>query len=106
MNPHMSMAKYFRKLAGEGKLLTLFDGMYYPLTTVPLVNAVVFGAYEFYKKMTGKQELSFIDGIENGAFAGLVNTVIVSPVELIKCKMQLGDKIYKNSKDCMRDILK
>jgi hypothetical protein len=41
----------------------LFDGIYYPLITVPLVNAVVFGSYEFYKKITGKQQLSLLDGI-------------------------------------------
>ena len=35
--------------------MTLFDGMYYPLTTVPVVNAVVFGSYEFYKKVMGKE---------------------------------------------------
>lgn len=58
----------------------LFDGMYYPLITVPIVNAVVFGSYEFYKKFTGKQTLSLLDGIENGAFAGFINTFVVSPV--------------------------
>ncbi len=50
-------------MRAEGTLLTLFDGMYYPLITVPIVNAIVFGSYEFYKKMSGKQHLSFIDGI-------------------------------------------
>ena len=55
MNPEMTMMKYLKRLGAEGKLMTLFDGMYYPLTTVPLVNAVVFGSYEFYKKITGKQ---------------------------------------------------
>ena len=86
--------------------MSLFDGMFYPFTTVPLVNAVVFGSYELYKKIAGKQELSFIDGIENGAFAGLVNTVVVSPVELIKCKMQLDEKKFKNSRECLKFILK
>jgi solute carrier family 25 carnitine/acylcarnitine transporter 20/29 len=66
--------------------------MYYPMLTVPLINAIIFSSYEFYKKLRGKTELSFIDGIENGAFAGLVNTIIVSPVELVKCHMQL-DKV-------------
>jgi hypothetical protein len=47
----------------NGTLLKLFDGMYYPLITVPIVNAVVWGSYEFYKKITNKQQLSLIDGI-------------------------------------------
>ena len=41
----------------------LFNGIYYPLITVPLVNAIIFSAYELYKKMTKKNELSFINGI-------------------------------------------
>lgn len=49
--------------------------------------------------------MSLIDGIENGAFAGLVNTIVVSPVELIKCKMQLDTNKYANSHQCMMDIL-
>ena len=63
MRPDMTMGRYLKKLAKVGRLLTLFDGMYYPLVTVPIVYAVVFGSYEFYKKMTGKQELSLLDGI-------------------------------------------
>lgn len=66
----------------------LFDGIRYPLLSVPAVNAIVFATYEMYKKVRGKEELSFTDGIENGAVTGLVNTIVVSPVELIKCKMQ------------------
>lgn len=57
------MMQYLKKMKNEGTLLKLFDGMYYPLITVPLVNALVFGSYEFYKKLTGKTNLSFIDGI-------------------------------------------
>lgn len=84
----------------------LFDGMYYPIITVPIVNSVVFGTYQFYKKITGKQQLSFVDGIENGAFAGFVNCAVVTPVQLIKCRLQLEDTKYKNSQECLKDILK
>lgn len=63
MNPEMTMMKYLKKMKTEGTLMHLFDGMYYPLITVPIVNAVVFGSYQFYKKFTGKQNLSLIDGI-------------------------------------------
>lgn len=63
MNPGMTMMNYIHKMKAQGTLLHLFDGIYYPLITVPLVNAVVFGSYEFYKKITGKQQLSLLDGI-------------------------------------------
>jgi hypothetical protein len=54
MNPEMTMMKYLKQMKREGTLIKLFDGIYYPLITVPLVNAVVFGSYEFFKKITGK----------------------------------------------------
>ncbi len=43
--------------------MSLFNGMYYPIITVPVVNAIVYGSYEAYKKIMKKQTLSLIDGI-------------------------------------------
>lgn len=60
--------------------MSLFNGMYYPLLTVPIVNAIVYGSYEAYKKIMKKETLSLVDGIENGAFAGFVNSFVVCPV--------------------------
>lgn len=97
MDPSKSMIDFIKIMHKEGRIMHLFDGMYYPIVTVPIVNSVVFGTYEFYKKITGKQELSFVDGIENGAFAGLINCAVVTPVELIKCRLQLEGTKYKNS---------
>lgn len=41
----------------------LFSGMYYPLITVPIINAIIFSSYEFFKKITKKEELSLLNGI-------------------------------------------
>jgi hypothetical protein len=41
----MTMIKYLKKMRADGTLLKLFDGIYYPLVTVPIVNAVVWGSY-------------------------------------------------------------
>lgn len=68
--------------------MSLFNGMYYPIITVPIVNAIVYGTYEAYKKIMKKDTLSMLDGIENGAFAGFINSFVVGPVELVKCVMQ------------------
>ena len=79
--------------------MSLFNGMYYPIITVPIVNAVVYGSYEAYKKIMKKDTLSMLDGIENGAFAGFVNSFVVGPVELVKCVMQNDhDHKFKSSK--------
>ena len=42
-------------------------------------------------------------------FAGFVNSVIISPVELIKCRLQIQKEnsnkaYYKGSFDCLRKI--
>lgn len=73
-----------------------------------MINAVVFGAYGFYHRMMGQDvfsEFSMSQGITAGAFAGLVNCVILSPVELIKCRMQIDyESKFKNATDCMKAI--
>ncbi len=103
MDHSLTMISTFKQIIKSEGYLHLFNGMYYPLVTVPLLNAVIFSSYELYKKLRGNTQLSFIDGIENGAFAGLANTIIVSPVELVKCKMQLDkDFKYAKSSDCVK----
>lgn len=48
-----------------------------------------------------------MDGFENGAFAGFIITFIVTPVDLIKSKMQMNvDKQFKNSRECLRHVLR
>lgn len=89
-----------------------FYGISTPLYTIPLVNAIVFGAYaqaNYFLNSPG----SFHQGILAGAYAGLINTIVVTPVELVKCRLQiqskdlsLGQKIkYKNTWDCIKKII-
>ena len=61
-----------------------------PFVTVPLVNSIVFAAYEFCKLMMNvksETEFTFQQSLYAGMFAGLVNSVVVSPMELIKCRL-------------------
>ena len=98
MDHSLTMLSTLRNIIRQEGFLHLFNGMYYPLMTVPLINAIIFSSYELFKKITNQKELSFFNGIQNGAFAGLVNTAVVSPVELIKCRMQLDkDNRFKTS---------
>ena len=90
-----------------------FLGISSPLTSVPVVNAVVFGAYAQANSMF-EIESSLWKGIISGSYAGLVNTIVVTPVELVKIKMQvqsndcsIGQPIkYKNGFDCVRLTIK
>lgn len=57
------MIDEFRKIIAKEGFMSLFNGMYYPIMTVPIVNAIVYGTYEAYKKIMKKETLSMIDGI-------------------------------------------
>jgi len=57
------MTTTFKNIIKSEGYFKLFNGIYYPLITIPIVNAIVFGTYEMYKKIMSKQELSFLDGI-------------------------------------------
>lgn len=48
------MVQEFRKIVVNEGFMSLFNGMYYPMVTVPVVNAIVYGSYEAYKKMMKK----------------------------------------------------
>lgn len=87
-------------------LLGLYKGVYYPLLTNPVVTALNFGVYELYKKFKCQRELSFTGGLEAGAVSGLVGSVVVSPVEMVKCTMQTSGNSFRNSKECLLYILR
>ena len=86
--------------------MALFNGIYYPLVTIPLVNAVSFGSYELYKKIDKRPELSFWSGMEAGAFSGIIGSLVVNPVELVKVRMQAGNNHFSSSAECLKSILK
>ena len=94
-------------------LQRIFYGISSPLSSIPLVNAVVFGAYAHANSMF-TIESSFWRGVISGSYAGLVNTIVVTPVELIKIKMQVQSndlfigqtRRYSTGFDCMRSIIK
>jgi solute carrier family 25 carnitine/acylcarnitine transporter 20/29 len=61
--------------------------------------------YEAYREIRSKTSYTVLDGLENGAFAGLAMTLITTPMELVKCIMQGGNsKNYKSSPECMRAL--
>jgi solute carrier family 25 carnitine/acylcarnitine transporter 20/29 len=88
--------------------------MAFPLTTVPLVNAVVFAFHELTKKVLNihdENHMSLKDGIIAGSVAGFANCSVVTPVELVKCRLQVqyedkAKSYYKGVVDCVRKIFK
>jgi solute carrier family 25 carnitine/acylcarnitine transporter 20/29 len=63
MDPSLTMTKAFIDTFKSKGFTQFFSGIYYPLITVPIINAIIFSSYELYKKIRNKNELTFLDGI-------------------------------------------
>eukprot|EP00455_Lapot_gusevi_P031054 TRINITY_DN3352_c0_g1_i3.p1 TRINITY_DN3352_c0_g1~~TRINITY_DN3352_c0_g1_i3.p1 ORF type:complete len:387 (+),score=61.16 TRINITY_DN3352_c0_g1_i3:77-1162(+) len=81
-----------KTLRREG-FFALYRGMGGPMVTVPAVNAIVFASYEsgkrFLQRSAPDQPLTLHQMAMAGAWAGFVNSLVVSPVELVKSKLQV-----------------
>lgn len=81
-----------RSIISKEGLGSFYKGVYSPLYSVPAINAVVFGAYETSRRylMRGNEtEMTIYQGMLAGSWAGLLNSLVVTPVELIKCRQQM-----------------
>ena len=91
----------------------LYYGLSSPLSSVPMINAIIFGAYAHAKSFLGDTE-SLSNGLIAGAYAGFVNCIVACPTELVKCRMQvqshdssIGNSIkYSSSLECAYDVYK
>jgi len=91
-----------------------YKGMGSPLFTVPLINSIVFASYEFAKRIQGVpigKDGNFVQSLNAGMFAGFVNSFVLSPIELVKCRLQIqreskASAYYKGPTDCVRKIIR
>lgn len=91
-----------------------FKGMSLPFYTISLINAASLVGNEFAKKLIGNVEdknLSVKNAYLCGYLSGYFTLVISTPVELVKCKLQIqtDSKVsayYKGVLDCLRKIIK
>ena len=99
-------------LRNEG-VFSFYRGLSPPLSTIPLVNAIVMCSYEFCKRLLGVENeeiFTFKQSLASGIFAGLVNSFVISPVELVKWRLQVQtelrkDAYYKGSIDCALKVI-
>ena len=78
-----------RTLKQEG-IKGFYKGIGPPMITVPLINSVVFASYEFCKRMLGvksEDDFTVTQSMVSGMFAGFVNSLVLTPVELVKCRL-------------------
>mmetsp|Transcript_11440 Transcript_11440/g.12990 ORF Transcript_11440/g.12990 Transcript_11440/m.12990 type:complete len:95 (+) Transcript_11440:256-540(+) len=70
-------------------------------------------SYEFCKRMLGvknEDEFTFKQSLLSGMFAGFVNSFVISPVELVKCRLQVqtgkkSSQYYKGPLDCTKKVI-
>ncbi|KAK9867689.1 hypothetical protein WJX84_006372 [Apatococcus fuscideae] len=87
-----------RKTLAEGGVRALFRGMGAPLATVAVYNAVLFSARGSMERVLAHadgSDLTPMDQVVAGMGAGLAGTFVACPTELIKCRLQGGDKALK-----------
>jgi solute carrier family 25 carnitine/acylcarnitine transporter 20/29 len=104
----LSLTNCIRLTMKNEGIKSFYKGVQSPFYTVPVINAVVFGSYGFCHRLMGQDiysEFTMKQGLYAGAFAGLVNSIVLSPVELIKCRMQMDvQNKFRGALHCMSSI--
>lgn len=107
-HPNKSMMQVVHSCFKKEGIYGFYKGMGFPIASVSFLNAIVFSTNEVSKIMLGyHNENSLLEGTITGAIAGLINSVVVTPVELVKCRLQVqtGSKTearYKGITDCIK----
>ena len=71
----------------SSQFLRLYRGLYTPLCTVALTNAVTFGVYGMMSRNLGNNTIT--DITRNGIVAGTVRAFVISPIEVVKIQQQV-----------------
>lgn len=111
--PNISLRSIIKETYAHEGFRGFYKGMGSPLITIPAVNSIVFASYELAKRMMGVrvgEECTFQQSIIAGSFGGFMNSFILSPIELVKCRLQVqrenkSTAYYKGPYDCLRKII-
>jgi Mitochondrial carrier protein len=90
--PNINLRKIIMETYTHEGFSGFYKGMGSPLITIPLVNSIVFASYEFAKRCMGVQhgeECTFNQSLIAGMFGGFMNSFVLSPIELVKCRLQV-----------------
>lgn len=98
------------KLVRQGSVGGLYRGISSPLTGVAFINAIVFGVYgnvQRHSSDPNSLQMHFVAG----SAAGLIQSVICSPMELAKTQLQLqcnngGKPKFNGALHCLQHIAK
>lgn len=99
-----------KKLVRNDSIGGLYRGITSPMAGVAFINAIVFGVYgniHRYSSDPNSIKMHFVAG----STAGLVQSLICSPMELAKTRLQLqseksGGQFFRGPVDCLRYVAK
>jgi len=89
----LKLSNSFKSIVAKEGLGALYKGLSSPLFNIPLIYAIYFGTYEIGKKMQGIQfheDPTVSQALIAGAGAGFTACTIMTPVELVKCRLQMA----------------
>lgn len=92
-----------RKTVAQGGYRSLYKGSSAALASVVLENAVLFTANSFIKeqikrfKQDPDAELTLAQEALAGGFAGFFSSTAITPAEVIKCRLQVQDRLSSGS---------
>lgn len=114
-HPETKILKCIKDCYFNEGLTGFFKGMSLPLYTISILNAASLVGNEFAKCLVGIEkkdsEFSVRESFMCGFFAGCCTCPIATPVEIVKCKLQIQTEskskvYYKGLFDCISKIYK
>lgn len=88
----MSILEVVSKITKKGHVINLYKGIVSPVLLETPKRAIKFASYEFfqnrYRKYSKNGDITQFTSIVSGGSAGISESIIVTPFELIKIKLQ------------------
>jgi solute carrier family 25 (mitochondrial carnitine/acylcarnitine transporter), member 20/29 len=100
-----------KKIIQRDSIKGLYRGLSSPMASISVLNAIVFGVYGNVQRNTSNPD-SILTHFYAGSAAGIAQTVICSPMELVKSRLQVQNDMpnatvkHKGPVECMKYIYK
>ena len=114
---YASSLNCFSRILREEGIRGFYNGVTAPLCGCMLETAIAFAMYgrflsslKDWRQVRG-EESCIVDNFLAGSGAGVAITFVLTPVELVKCRMQIQDtlpeekRVYKGTLDCVKKIM-
>lgn len=90
---HMNFLQIVKKTADEGIIHGFYQGIRAPLIGACMENAILFTSYDTTTKFFGGDSPTMLQKCLSGGFAGFMASFVLTPVELIKCQLQVKNLV-------------